>query len=81
MDVHTFTINEQGKLAFGEACPPDSLDGKGSILGCAVRCITPEWLVRFHTGYDVDETDFRDVLALCQRFGIALPEEYHRFEE
>jgi lincosamide nucleotidyltransferase A/C/D/E len=36
-------------------------------------------LVRFHTGYPVDETDWADVSALCERFGIPVPDEYARF--
>ena len=39
----------------------------------------PEWLVKFHTGYELDENDFHDVKALCERFCIALPDEYSRF--
>jgi len=38
-------------------------------------------MVEFHTRYDVDENDYRDVKALCQRFGIALPEVYEKFEK
>jgi len=44
-----------------------------------VSCISPEWLVRFHTGYDVDATDWADVSALCERFGIIVPSDYARF--
>jgi hypothetical protein len=36
-------------------------------------------LVRFHTGYELDEADFHDVRVLCERFGIAMPNEYPRF--
>jgi len=46
-----------------------------------VACITPEWLVRFHTGYPVDPTDCADVSALCERFGLAVPDDYRRFVE
>ncbi|MGB2666529.1 MAG: hypothetical protein WAK48_21175 [Candidatus Acidiferrum sp.] len=46
------------------------------INGYAVRYVPPEWLVKFHTGYKLDRNDFRDVRALCERFGIALPDEY-----
>jgi len=46
-----------------------------------VACITPEWLVRFHTGYAVDATDWADVSALCERFGLAVPDDYRRFVE
>ena len=50
-----------------------SLTGTGSILGRAVACVAPEPLVRYHTGYDPDDDDYRDVVALCERFGIELP--------
>jgi lincosamide nucleotidyltransferase A/C/D/E len=76
VDFHTFTFDEQGNLTFGLPYPPESLTGWGSILGCSVRCITPEWLVKFHTGYPFYEKDFNDVTALCERFGIDLPNEY-----
>ena len=49
------------------------------INGYQVRCISPEWLVKFHTGYELDENDFHDVKALCERLCIALPDEYSRF--
>ena len=41
----------------------------------------PEWLVRFHTGYEIDATDWADVSALCIRFGIPVPPEYSRFTD
>ena len=33
-------------------------------------------MVRFHSGYALDDDDYRDVVALCDKFGIALPDEY-----
>jgi lincosamide nucleotidyltransferase A/C/D/E len=50
------------------------------VSGYPVRCITPEWMVKFHTGYKLDENDYRDVKALCQRFDIPMPEEYKGFD-
>lgn len=79
VDVHTYTFDDYGKLIFGLPYPPDSLTGHGSIQGYPVRCITPEWLVEFHTGYTLDEIDVHDVRALCARFSIELPAEYARF--
>jgi hypothetical protein len=38
-----------------------------------VKCETADFQVRGHTTYTPDENDYRDVLALCQRFGIAVP--------
>jgi lincosamide nucleotidyltransferase A/C/D/E len=80
VDFHTYTFDNLGKLIYGLPYPPDSLKGHGSINGYPVRCITPEWMVKFHTGYQVDETDYRDVKALCRRFGIEIPGEYLAFE-
>lgn len=79
VDIHTYTFDEHGELVFGEPYPVDSLDGQGSILGCPVRCITPEWLVKFHTGYELNETDYHDVMLLCERFGLEIPVEYEQF--
>lgn len=81
VDVHSFTFDENGDGVYG---PPengdyyraDALTGEGVIEGRPVRCVSAEWLVRFHTGYEIEETDFHDVTALCKRFSIELPEEY-----
>jgi lincosamide nucleotidyltransferase A/C/D/E len=81
VDVHAFTFDGNGDGVYG---PPENgdyyraeaLTGEGAIKGRPVRCVSPEWLVRFHTGYALKETDFHDVSALCERFGIALPAEY-----
>jgi lincosamide nucleotidyltransferase A/C/D/E len=81
VDIHSFIFDDGGKLVFGVEYPFDSLAGRGCIEGYEVRCITPEWMVRFHCGYKCDEDDYHDVLALCERFGIALPDEYERFKQ
>jgi len=36
-------------------------------------------MVRFHSGYTLDENDYRDVLALCEKFGLELPEAFRKF--
>jgi lincosamide nucleotidyltransferase A/C/D/E len=79
VDFHSYTFDAHGKLVFGVAYPLDSLTGTGSIQGYPVKCISPEWTVKFHSGYELDENDYRDVSALCERFGMALPAEYKRF--
>jgi lincosamide nucleotidyltransferase A/C/D/E len=38
-------------------------------------------MVKFHSGYELDGNDYRDVSALCERFGVALPAEYERFTQ
>ena len=79
IDVHAFTLDPQGNPSFGVAYQADQLTGKGLINGYPVQCIDAEWMVKFHSGYELDEDDYRDVLALCQRFAIPLPMEYHKF--
>jgi lincosamide nucleotidyltransferase A/C/D/E len=49
------------------------------IAGHPVRCIDPAWLVKFHSGYDVDEQDYHDVRLLCERFGLPLPAQFRKF--
>ena len=86
IDVHVIVPDEQGDGIYGppekgEKYPAASLTGTGNIDGQAVRCISPEWAVKFHSGYDLKDKDFRDVSALCKKFGIELPAVYERFEE
>jgi lincosamide nucleotidyltransferase A/C/D/E len=80
IDFHSFTFDAEGKLLFGLDYPPDSLQGSGQIGGRPVRCITPEWMIRFHTGYPLDVDDYHDVRLLCERFALGLPPEYDRFD-
>jgi lincosamide nucleotidyltransferase A/C/D/E len=79
VDVHSYTLDEAGNHIRGVGYRREHLTGRGSISGYPVRCISPEWLVRFHSGYELDENDYHDVQALCERFGITLPEEYGKF--
>lgn len=79
IDFHTYTFDENGQLVFGLPYPPNSLTGIGSVLGRSVRCITPQWLVQFHTGYAIDENDYRDVSLLCTHYHMELPSEYAAF--
>ncbi len=79
IDVHSYTFDSAGKLIFGVAYPIDSLAGHGFIAGHQVKCITAEWMVKFHSGYALDRNDYLDVKALCQRFGFKLPAEFEPF--
>ncbi|MBZ5621501.1 MAG: aminoglycoside nucleotidyltransferase [Acidobacteriia bacterium] len=81
IDVHVIVLDGTGNGIYGlaengEMYPAASLVGVGAIGGCPVRCISPEWMVRFHSGYELKEKDYQDVSALCERFGIDLPKEY-----
>ena len=75
IDIHSY----EGNIIFGVPYPFQSLTGKGCINGYKVKCISAEWLVKFHTGYPLDHNDYKDVLALCNHFSIDLPIEYNAF--
>ena len=84
IDIHVITYDGKGCIIYGpiengEIYPPDLFSGTGVISGRAVKCISPEWMVKWHTGYKPREHDFKDVSALCEKFGIELPEEYRGF--
>ena len=79
IDVHSYTFDEHGNNIYGIEYLSEHLTGKGTINNHQVRCIAPEWMVKFHTGYDLDENDYHDVKALCERFSIPLPPEYEKF--
>jgi len=91
LDVHSFTFDPPLDLGADPDEVPDdlpvsgiryprrSLYGSGSIGGVLVRCVPAEYLVSFHTGYPLDEDDYRDTSALCATFGIELPAEYETF--
>jgi lincosamide nucleotidyltransferase A/C/D/E len=76
LDVHSYTLDAAGNNTFGITYQGSDLNGNGSIDGKPVRCITPDSLVRFHTGYEPDADDFHDVRSLCERYQIELPKEY-----
>lgn len=79
VDFHVIELDEKGNGMYGpngEMYTADALNGKGKIKGKEVNCISAEWVVKFHSGYELREKDFQDVLAICEKFGIAVPDEY-----
>jgi lincosamide nucleotidyltransferase A/C/D/E len=84
IDFHVIVLDEHGRGVYGppedaKFYPAEALMGEGTINGRPVHCISPVWLVQFHTGYEPDSTDWADVSALCEHFGIPVPSEYLRF--
>jgi len=82
IDFHVIAIEADGRGRYG---PPglveswyerEALAWTGEIAGRPVACMPPDWLVRWHTGYELDGDDLADVSALCGQFGIPLPDEY-----
>jgi lincosamide nucleotidyltransferase A/C/D/E len=83
IDFHVIVIDDNGNGIYGppekgQMYPAGALVGLGRINQHTVKCIAPEYMVKFHTGYKLRESDYQDIGALCKKFGIALPEEYTR---
>jgi lincosamide nucleotidyltransferase A/C/D/E len=76
IDIHSFETDVSGENIFGVAYRAEHLTGIGMIEGYKVRCVAPDRMVKFHTGYPLDKNDFLDVKALCEKFDLELPEEH-----
>ena len=58
--------------------PAAGFEGRGTIAGKMVRCLTPEAQMLLHGGYDPTDKDMHDVQLLHDAFGLALPDDYAR---
>ena len=65
-----------GPIENGEMNPAESFLGNGDINGLKVHCVSPEYAIKFHLGYDIKQKDREDVSNLCNEFGIEIPSEY-----
>ena len=74
IDFHVIEIDDNGNGIYGpvernQMYPAASLSGIGSIEGTSVRCISAEYQIKFHSGYELKEKDFKDLAALRCKFG------------
>jgi lincosamide nucleotidyltransferase A/C/D/E len=81
VDVHVIELASDGTGIYGPrppefTFPADSLSAVTMLCGRPVRAIPPHRLVEFHGGYEPDDDDRADVLALCERFDIEIPPTY-----
>jgi lincosamide nucleotidyltransferase A/C/D/E len=81
LDLHVVVLDAEGKGVVGppeqhKAFPAASLTGRGQVGGRDVDCISAPWVVRFHDTYAGDAKDRTDVRAVCERFGLEVPEQY-----
>lgn len=82
VDIHPIRLDAEGgaRLELPDGTwwqyDAESLSGRGSIDGQAHPCLSPEAQVRAHTGYDPGDDDRRDIIALCEHYGLELPEAY-----
>ena len=70
----------QPKDGSGRMYPAAAFKGEGTIAGETVRCLTADYQVANHTGYDPGDADVHDVYALHHKFGIPVPNDYARGE-
>jgi lincosamide nucleotidyltransferase A/C/D/E len=80
IDVHPVTVQPNGDALYLMAngrewiYPVASLTGRGEIAGQPAGCLTPAMALVCHSqGYGLDEAHQRDVAALCERYGLAVP--------
>lgn len=81
LDVHAFVYDDKGNVIDGIMYPAESLTGTGTINGQAVRCISAKYMVEFLAPWlhKWPEKYLDAISALCEKFGIELPEEYNLF--
>lgn len=79
IDLHSFEIDSRGGNTFGCAYRGECLTGIGTIDGYPVRCIAPDSIVKFHTGYPLGRDDFLDAKALCEKFAVEMPEAHQAY--
>jgi lincosamide nucleotidyltransferase A/C/D/E len=77
-DSNTLTIFSlhYGSIGCGVVLPAEALRGRGVIDGLSVACESPEWVLRWRTGYPLRPVDHHDVHRLCERFRLEIPEQY-----
>ncbi len=84
VDLHPTVANEHGDLIqaqpFGRAFayPSSAIDGQGVIGDRVVRCLTVQGQVLSHLGYEPDDGDRADMVALADAFGAGLGLGYAR---
>ncbi|HEU4430359.1 MAG TPA: amino acid transporter [Myxococcota bacterium] len=81
LDLHTVTFDADGggnqpQPSGGSFRYPPEGFVTGEIAGRAVECVSAPVQLRCHLGYAPTEKDARDVLSLCRRFGLRIPDAY-----
>ena len=77
IDFHVVERTEDGGAVYGPGeidwvISESELNAVGTIGGRAVRCLSVDYQVRSHSGYTLQDTDFADMRALREKYGVAL---------
>jgi lincosamide nucleotidyltransferase A/C/D/E len=75
VDIHVIVFDEKGNGIYGPKendvyYPADALTAKGKINGVQVDCLTPEYQIKSHLGYELSTKDLDDVKALKEKFNL-----------
>ena len=81
LDFHTVTFDPEGggvqpQPSGGSFRYPPEGFVMGRVRGESVSCISASVQVLCHLGYEPTPKDARDVLRLCQAFGLPIPKAY-----
>lgn len=79
IDVHVFEFDDKGNKVYGISYPKESLTGTGKIGKVVVKCISAEYVIKFHENYEPKEKDLLDIRALCNKFNLSQPENYKKY--
>ena len=76
IDFHVVEPTEDGGAVYGPGeidwvITESELNAVGCIGGREVQCLSIEYQVRSHAGYTLQDTDFADLRALQEKFGVA----------
>ena len=77
IDFHVIDLTEGGGAVYGPGeidwvITESELNAVGIIDGKEVRCLSVDYQVRSHTGYTLTDTDFADLRALREKYGVKL---------
>ena len=77
IDFHVIELTEDGGAIYGPGeidwvITGSELNAVGSIGGREVRCLSVNYQVRSHAGYPLKDTDFADLRALQEKYGVEL---------
>ncbi len=77
IDFHVIELTEGGGAIYGPGeidwvITESELNAVGFIGGRQVRCLSVDYQVRSHAGYILQDTDFADLRALHEKYGVGL---------
>jgi len=83
IDIHVVILDEDGNGIYGpsengDVYPAQALTGSGKINDQSVLCLSAEYQVESHTGYELRKKDFLDMEKLSAKFNLDLPAAYKK---